>query len=473
MQLLWFKRDLRVVDHMPLFLAMQQARQHGKLVPLYIHEPSAIADPHTARQHQCFVHECLDDLRLQLEGIGGYLLEELGEATDVLERLHHALGFTQLWSHQETTQRSQFKRDLAVKAWCRSRGVVWHEVPQNNTVRAGLQQEKLSFQAYLDRAAQEPIKNPLGKNLQVYFAPKPVSHFDRCQVPLAAGQDKPQRQRGGRQQARAVAARFFTIPKLRAYPYSISSPLRAWEGASRLSPYLAYGVVSDREVLFKLNSLVNTAHGQCKPEEIEKIESAARFYVERFIWRHSYFQQFERTPQLEDEALLEGEAVLTQPEEHQRIFTAWRLGHTGFPYMDALQRSLHATGWLNMRARAALVSFGCVQLGLNWREVALHLAREFLDFEPAIHYGQVRIASGTSHFERMLVYDPIKQSQDHDPKGVFIKRWVPELRTLPVDHVHAPSPQTLLDLGLNYPAPLVDNALSLKTGKARLAALRK
>lgn len=455
MQVLWFKRDLRLSDHLPLFEAMRNAKHHGLVLPLYIHEPSHLADPHTARQHQAFVHECLDDLQQQFREVGGYLHEELGEAVDVLAALHAQFKFTHLWAHQETTQLSQYQRDMAVARWCNSAGVTFIELPQNNVQRgavfSGPSAEKPDFQTYLDRAAQEPIKNPAGRDLSAFFTPKPPNVLSRNAIPLAAGDDKPLRMKGGRAQARAVAAKFFTPSRLRAYPFSISSPLKAWNGCSRLSPYLACGVVSDREVLQKLNALVNTVHGQGDVHAIGKVEDAARFYVDRLIWRQGYFQQFENHSALETDAFYEGEPSDVNTAHLQ----AWQDGKTGFPYIDALQRCLSQTGWLNMRARATLVSFACVQLGLPWQPVALYLAQQFLDFEPAIHYGQVRIASGTSHFSQMLVYDPLKQQAEQDPKGEFVKRWLPEHGTD------------------QYPAPLIDNAESLKQGKARLHAMRQ
>jgi len=136
MQVLWFKRDLRLSDHLPLFEAMRNAKHHGLVLPLYIHEPSQIADAHTARQHQLFVHECLDDLKQQFADVGGYLHEELGEAVEVLARLHAQFKFTHVWAHQETTQLAQYRRDQAVAAWCKSMGVALHELPQNNVQRA-------------------------------------------------------------------------------------------------------------------------------------------------------------------------------------------------------------------------------------------------------------------------------------------------------------------------------------------------
>lgn len=174
MQVLWFKRDLRLSDHLPLFEAMRNAKHHGLVLPLYIHEPSQILDGHTARQHQLFVHECLDDLQQQFSAIGGYLHEELGEAVDVLAALHAQFRFTHLWAHQETTQLAQYKRDKAVAVWCKRAGVEFIELPQNNVQRAAHcpnpHGEKVSFQAYLDRAAQDEIKIRRG---EIY---RPSSH---------------------------------------------------------------------------------------------------------------------------------------------------------------------------------------------------------------------------------------------------------------------------------------------------------
>ncbi|HEX4855560.1 MAG TPA: FAD-binding domain-containing protein [Limnobacter sp.] len=459
MQVLWFKRDLRLSDHLPLFEAMRNAKHNGLVLPLYIHEPSQIQDMHTARQHQLFVHECLDDLQQQFRDIGGYLHEELGEAVDVLARLHAEFKFTHLWAHQETTHRNQFQRDKAVVAWCKGTGVQFIEIPHNNVQRAAgsanPRGERVNFQTYLDRAAQEPIKNPLGRNLSAFFTPRPPAQLNRASIPAAAGEDKPLRLKGGRQQARTLAAKFFTIPKLRAYPFSVSSPLKAWNGCSRLSPYLAYGVVSDREVLQKLNALVNTAHGQGDTQLIEKVESAARFFVDRLMWRQGYLQQFESRPGLEDQPIFQDEPSAVEGEFSAVHLQAWQDGRTGFPYIDALQRYLQQHGWLNMRARATLVSFACIQLGLPWQPVSLFLARQFLDFEPAIHYGQIRIASGTSKFSQMLVYDPVKQQKEQDPKGEFVKRWLPEFGTS------------------DYPLPIIDNLESLRQGKARVYAMQQ
>ncbi|MGI9154659.1 MAG: FAD-binding domain-containing protein, partial [Rubrivivax sp.] len=134
---------------------------------------------------------------------------------------------------------------------------------------------------------------------------------------------------------------------------------------------------------------------------------------------------------------------------------AWRAGMTGFPMVDACMRSLNATGWLNFRMRAMLVSFAAYHLWLHWREPGIHLARQFLDFEPGIHWSQMQMQSGTTGINTLRIYSPTKQLQDHDPQGVFVRRWVPEWGT---------------DA---YPAPIVDERAAVQAAKDRMYGLRK
>jgi deoxyribodipyrimidine photo-lyase len=118
-------------------------------------------------------------------------------------------------------------------------------------------------------------------------------------------------------------------------------------------------------------------------------------------------------------------------------------------------RQLRATGWLNFRMRAMLVSFAAYQLGLHWREPGLHLARLFLDFEPGIHWSQMQMQSGTTGINTLRIYSPAKQALDHDPQGHYRARWLPDFGT--------PA----------YPAPIVDERQALAAIKAQLNALRQ
>jgi deoxyribodipyrimidine photo-lyase len=148
--------------------------------------------------------------------------------------------------------------------------------------------------------------------------------------------------------------------------------------------------------------------------------------------------------------------------------------------VDACMRSLVATGWLNFRMRAMLVSFASYHLWLHWRPTGLFLARQFLDYEPGIHWSQMQMQSGTTGINTLRMYSPTKQARDQDPEGLFIRRWVPELARVPLPYLAEPwkmdmSVQRMAGclVGVNYPAPIVDDKIAMKVAKDRMYGLRQ
>jgi deoxyribodipyrimidine photo-lyase len=154
------------------------------------------------------------------------------------------------------------------------------------------------------------------------------------------------------------------------------------------------------------------------------------------------------------DGLRAGDGVNESPVDTERL-QAWCEGRTGYPMVDACMRQLRATGWLNFRMRAMLVSFAAYHLGLHWREPGLFLARQFLDFEPGIHWSQMQMQSGTTGINTLRIYSPGKQARDHDPDGHYVRQWVPEFDTEA------------------YPAPLVDERSALAAIKEKLYGLRR
>lgn len=480
MQIVWFKRDLRVTEHKPLLSALEQAQVKGLVLTLYIHEPSLIADKFFARQHQCFIQECLEELDVELINMGGGLAQEVGEAVEVFAALHAKEPITRIVSHRETTQKSHYARDNAVRAWAKANKIEFVEFVQNNVIRGSEpESKKLSFSDYFSDAVKNPLPNPTGKDYKICFHPLSLTMIPSKAIPLAVGIDKPLRYKGGRSQAKALAGEFFQIGRVLQYPHNISSPLKAIEGCSKLSAYLAYGVVSDREIMQKLDWLVSKGHAELRPVEFNRLVSAAQFFMDRLMWRQGYHQQFEHHPSLEDTEFYAGFIGLRESEHNPEHLEAWKAGKTGEPYIDAIQRCLDQTGWINMRARATLVSYACMQLWLPWQDVMEHLAHQFIDFDMAIHAGQHRIASGTSQFSQLLIYNPHKQSNEHDPYGKFMRQWVPELAGIKGDKIHSPwdlSEEEQIAyscrLGEDYPKPLVNNRVSLERAKQKVNQVR-
>ena len=160
--------------------------------------------------------------------------------------------------------------------------------------------------------------------------------------------------------------------------------------------------------------------------------------------------------------------------------TAWSSGETGWPFVDACMRALAHGGWINFRMRAMLTSVASYQLWLHWREPALHLARQFVDYEPGIHWSQVQMQSGTTGINTLRIYNPVKQSHDHDPDGVFIRTWVPELTAVGSRWIHAPwqmpeSEQRRCGVRIetDYPAPLVDHEAAARLARQRIQQARR
>jgi deoxyribodipyrimidine photo-lyase len=122
---------------------------------------------------------------------------------------------------------------------------------------------------------------------------------------------------------------------------------------------------------------------------------------------------------------------LREHDFNEAHFEALKAARTGWPMVDACVTMLRETGWLNFRMRAMLVSVAAYPLWLHWRPVGEWLATQFLDYEPGIHWSQLQMQSGTTGINTTRVYNPIKQAQDHDPHGRFVRQWLPELRKVP------------------------------------------
>ena len=127
-----------------------------------------------------------------------------------------------------------------------------------------------------------------------------------------------------------------------------------------------------------------------------------------------------------------------RPREGNEASCLREKGETGLPFLDACMRSLQATGWLNFRMRAMVMSVASYHLWLDWRAAGTRLGRLFTDYEPGIHWSQVQMQSGITGMNSIRIYNPMKQAVEHDPNGAFVRRWCPELRDVPDVFLHEP-----------------------------------
>lgn len=470
-QVVWFKRDLRIRDHWPLV----QAAKAGPVVALYCFEPSQVQQPDYAARHHGFIVESLAELQHDLGKLGVRLLLWRGEACSALTAIREQAAVAGLWSHQETSNLAGFARDKQVATWCKTHGTVWTEFPQAGVVRRLASRDAWASHWEAFMAANIA---PLPDAIEPAKLDLP-SHriLDASELGLPDA-DIPARQTGGRRPAVAVLAEFLQ-ERASSYRGGISSPLKAPGACSRLSPYLAWGNLSVRETLQATRRRMAEIKALSPDAQPANLLPSLRSFESRLHWHCHFIQKLETEPTIEIHNMHRGYDGLREAAFDEAKFEAWQQGETGYPLVDACMAMLRQTGWLNFRMRAMLVSFASYNLWLHWQRPAWHLATLFTDYEPGIHYPQFQMQSGVTGINALRIYNPIKQAQDHDAQGYFVRRYLPALRRVPDTYLFEPwqmpdaiQHQCGVIIGRDYPPPIVDFTASYREAKARFSAWR-
>ena len=460
MNIIWFKRDLRIWDNE----AFTYACEKGPIIPLYIVEPELWSQNDLSYRHYQFLMECLDDLNIDIQKLGQELIIRKGDALEILKEINKEYGISELWSHQETWNYWTFERDKKIRKWLELKNIKWNEPSQNGVIRGLKNRDGWSKIWYNKMKADKvlPPKKLKEINLKSERIPKPkdIGFDDSYSLDF---------QKGGRKSGQKLLHSFLKV-RSKNYSKEMSSPLTAFDSCSRLSAHLSFGTLSIKEVFQATEFRKIELKELPKEKKGNRIKSLNTFSG-RLRWHCHFIQKLEDEPEIEFKNMHSSYDILRSDDFNIDFFEKWKTGNTGFPMVDACMRSLISTGWLNFRMRAMLMSFASYHLWLPWQITSRYLATLFTDYEPGIHYSQSQMQSGTTGINAIRIYNPIKQGMDHDPEGIFIKKWLPELGNVPMKNIHMPweDAKNITD----YMAPIVNETEARKAAANKIFKLRR
>ena len=461
-KIVWFRYDLRLEDNQ----AFIEATKNGNVLPIFIFDKNYYKLDTSSSFHLKFCEDSLKELNHSLKNLYNSKINiYYGDTTEILKNISKKFNISEIYSHHVFKNNYLSKIDGKISNFFKECNIQWYLFNQFG-IQLG-KRDRYRWSYNWNKFINQPV---LEKRVNCNFIIDP-DHNKNCAISTNFIDDK-LIQEGGRKNALKLLNSFLDY-RSDNYQKEMSSPITGEKSCSRLSPYITYGNISLREIYRATKQKLNEDISIVKKKSLIAFKS-------RLAWHCHFIQKLYDEPEIEFKNLNSAFDGLREDDFNPYYYEAWKNGNTGYPFIDACMRYLKINGWINFRMRAMLVSFASYQLWLDWKKTSKHMAKLFTDYEPGIHYSQFQMQSGTTGINSIRIYNPIKQSIDQDPDGNFIRKWVPELKNVQGKLIHEPWKMTYIDqksisieLGKNYPLPIIENNKATKIAKDKIWKVKK
>ena len=454
--LFWFRRDLRLEDNVGLKMTRDQA---DELFVCYI-----VDNSHRDWKWSCgdrfeFKMDCLGSLRADVEAAGGRLIVRTGRPVEELLKL---------------------ARELEVETVVWNRAYEPYERKRDRQAEEELKEVGIGVQTWKDQVIFEKeeiltssstaykVFTPYSRSWKVKQKPAAVAAVENIervevagleQLPTAADMELTTYVSESSWSASASAAqqRWSEFCDNRLANYHNSRDYPSEEGTSKISPHLRFGTISIRKLYY-----------DCKQQFDESRNTdGVETFVDELIWRDFYQQIIYNYPHVIETSFKEKYRQIKW-EENENWFKRWSEGRTGYPIVDAGMRQLNETGWMHNRLRMIVAMFLTKDLLIDWRKGEKYFMNRLIDGDVASNNGgwQWSASTGADGAPYFRIFNPVSQGERYDPEGEFVRHWCPELAELSADEIQAPFQldrarleEAGIELGKDYPEPLVDHAV--------------
>ena len=454
----WFRRDLRLADNTALISAL---RTGARVVPLFIFDPAILRSARTGAPRVAFMLRALHALDERLRERGSALLVRFGHPHEVLPAIVREIGAGAIYANADYTPYAR-RRDERLRRTLTVPLHLYHDL----LLRA-------PGEVLKDDGAPFTVFTPFMKRWRMLPPPPEVAGDEAgwgglCALDGVRNPGLPGLAALGfgstiavpeadEATAQRALVRFMDGPiygyaesrnALVNDPFASEAPV----GSSYLSPYLRFGILSPRQVYWAARRA-----GEVAPDR--EAHQSVETYVNELIWREFYHHILYHFPHV-DRASFRPEYDAVPWRDAPDELAAWQEGRTGYPIVDAAMRQLRAVGWLPNRARMIVASFLTKDLLIHWSAGEQHFMQWLIDGDVAANNGgwQWTAGTGTDAQPYFRIFNPVSQSRKFDPDGRYIRRWLPELRDVPVQYVH--TPWEMDSLPADYPPPLIDHAVA-------------